>query len=374
MSLLLIPISAGLLLSQIINISNIKKFLETYLFYLIIIIFLIFKFPNAQIMTIKELLFYDSIFLLILIFNRFIKYSKINMLFFLVLSFFIKSFSLINFTRIQFSIFSSLLFVLTIFLYRKENKNIFLFLIFYYSTNFLFFINPLNGDVLLINIIIKLFIFSFFIIKILTIYKNNLEEKNSEYEKLKKSFDRKVKLEAKKRTMTYQKLHKKNVKKATTDNLTKTLNKDGILRKITDFIQDKQINKFSIIFFDIDDFKSINDTYGHNIGDKSLKTLSNTILKTKRSIDFIGRYGGDEFIIILKNATIEQTLDIGKRYQKNINRNSNPKFTVSMGISTYPEDGKTIKSLLNIADQGLYKSKEKGKNCISYVGNAKLNN
>lgn len=374
MNLLLIPISAGLLLSQVINDNKIKKFLEMFLFYLIIITFLFFKFPNAQIMTIKELLFYDSIFLLILILNRFIKYSKINMLFFLILSFFVKSYFLMNFTRIYFLISYSLIFILTIFFYRKENKNIFIFLIFYYSINFLFFINPLNGNILLINAIIKSFIFLFFIINTLNIYNNSLEEKYSEYEKLKKSFDRKVKLEAKKRTLTYQKLHKKNVKKATTDNLTKTLNKEGILRKITNFIQDKQLDKFSIIFFDIDNFKNINDTYGHNVGDKSLKTLSDTILKTKRSIDFIGRYGGDEFIILLKNATTEQTYDIGKRYQNNINKNSNPKFTVSMGISTYPEDGKTIKSLLNIADQGLYKSKEKGKNCITYVGNTKFNN
>lgn len=374
MSLLLIPISAGLLLSQIINNNKIKIFLQSFLFYLIIITFLIFKFPNAQIMTIKELLFYDSIFLLILFFNLFIKHSKINMLFFLILSFFIKSYLLINFERIHFLIFSSIIFILTIFLYKKEKKNIFYFLIFYYSANFLFFINPLNSDILLINVIIKFFIFLFFIINILNTHKNSLKEKNNEYEKLKKSFDRKVKLEAKKRTMTYQKLHKKNVKKATTDGLTKTLNKDGILRKITNFIQDKEINKFSLIFFDIDDFKSINDTYGHNIGDKSLKTLSDTILKTKRSIDFIGRYGGDEFIILLKNVTAQQAYDIGRRYQKSINKNSSPKFTVSMGISSYPEDGKTVKNLLDIADQGLYKSKEKGKNRISYIGNAKFNN
>ena len=194
----------------------------------------------------------------------------------------------------------------------------------------------------------------------------------NKYEKLETSFEKSVRFEAQKRTISLERINSKALKNAKTDRLTSTLNKEGILNKVDSFIIDKRIKTFSLLFFDIDKFKTINDTYGHNIGDKALKSLSTIIIDLKRDEDFFGRYGGDEFIILLKNATTTEANMIANRYRKQIYKKSKPKFSISIGFSTYPNDGVTVKSLLEIADNGLYTSKKRGRNKVSYTGTNKM--
>jgi diguanylate cyclase (GGDEF)-like protein len=222
--------------------------------------------------------------------------------------------------------------------------------------------------------IFKLSIILLFINNIIHNYNLEIENKNKRLEKLETLFEKSVRFEAQRRTVSLQRINNNALKKAKTDKLTSSLNKEGILSKIDSFITDKRIRTFSVLFFDIDKFKIINDTYGHNIGDKALKSLSTNINSILRDNDYFGRYGGDEFIILLKNTTATESLIIANRYRECIEKNTSPPFTISIGFSSYPNDGVTVKSLLEIADNGLYTSKKNGRNKVSYTGTNKIIN
>ena len=122
-----------------------------------------------------------------------------------------------------------------------------------------------------------------------------------------------------------------------------------------------------VVMCDIDNFKGINDKYGHIVGDKVLILVSKIINSITREEDFVCRYGGDEFTIILKDCSIESAInkmnDIRNRiitvmYELDIN------VTISFGITEY-EDGKTLTEAIDEADRALYKSKINGKNRIT---------
>ncbi len=123
---------------------------------------------------------------------------------------------------------------------------------------------------------------------------------------------------------------------------------------------------------DIDNFKRINDTYGHLIGDQILRELSNEISQTVRKIDIPARYGGEEFIVILPETTKEDAVIIAERLRINISKIKvkakddiyiSP--TTSIGVCQYPMDGEEAKTLINSADTALYHSKHNGKNVVS---------
>lgn len=138
---------------------------------------------------------------------------------------------------------------------------------------------------------------------------------------------------------------------------------------------DEQLNKdyemLSILFIDIDDFKQINDTYGHDIGNSILIELSRFLRLDIRPTDSIIRYGGEEFVIILKNTKINSAIKIAERLRKGIENHIFPignkttiKITVSIGISSSDQSSKDLFALIKIADQNLYRAKSLGKNCI----------
>jgi len=127
---------------------------------------------------------------------------------------------------------------------------------------------------------------------------------------------------------------------------------------------------YSILFIDIDDFKYINDSFGHIIGNKILKELATILKRSIRPTDFIVRYGGEEFIIILQNTEKNTAIEIAERIRKKveshtfINENKCLNITISIGISSSNEHYKNFFALINTADKNLYKAKSSGKNCI----------
>lgn len=123
---------------------------------------------------------------------------------------------------------------------------------------------------------------------------------------------------------------------------------------------------FSLIMVDIDDFKSINDKYGHQTGDEVLRKLCNIILKELQPYYYCSRYGGEEFTIILPNTSISKAEIIAEDLRNSIYRtkilNQKRDVTVSMGISSYPKHGDNFQVLIEKADKALYVAKERGKN------------
>jgi len=117
-------------------------------------------------------------------------------------------------------------------------------------------------------------------------------------------------------------------------------------------------------FFDVDNFKGINDKQGHSAGDRVLKKITQIAKENIRGFDVLGRYGGDEFLIILPGTTISDALFVAERFRKKVCMQSGT--TISIGIASYPEDGKTVQQIVDIADKGLYESKNKGKNTITH--------
>lgn len=154
---------------------------------------------------------------------------------------------------------------------------------------------------------------------------------------------------------------------AFTDKMTGIYNKEKIIALIKDMIKDQRVQVFSLVMFDIDNFKRINDNLGHLVGDEAIINLAKTGERTIRKQDSIGRYGGDEFIILLPSLNAIDAKIIAERFRKRIEETSQPHFTISIGVASYPEDGKSFKELLESADQALYKSKERGKNMVSHL-------
>lgn len=149
-----------------------------------------------------------------------------------------------------------------------------------------------------------------------------------------------------------------------TGTLTRKFLEDTLERQINQsFVHEKS---FSIIIFDLDNFKGINDSFGHQTGDKVLKELCNIILKNIRRMDVCGRYGGEEFIIILPDTDITGAKilaeKLGQKVMEGKILGDKRQVTVSMGIASYPEHGLTSQELIEKADQALYIAKEKGKN------------
>ena len=129
----------------------------------------------------------------------------------------------------------------------------------------------------------------------------------------------------------------------------------------------------SLILMDIDNFKSLNDTYGHLFGDKILSGMGEIIKSAIRMQDTAYRYAGDEFTIILPETELEKAIAVAERVRQAIENEtqvlSDPrplKVTVSIGVVEYLTD-EEIKSFVHRADSAMYESKRKGRNNISFV-------
>lgn len=156
----------------------------------------------------------------------------------------------------------------------------------------------------------------------------------------------------------------------------------GNARKLNLSIQD-ELNRsaryggtFTVVFIDLDNFKDINDQYGHMVGDQVLKSFSNLLIKEVRNVDQVFRYGGDEFVLMLVESNLNSSLRALKRIKKSIDSYAysdtdngvEANITASFGVSNYPENGNDFKSLIKIADECMYKGKKSGKNKICHPG------
>jgi diguanylate cyclase (GGDEF)-like protein len=125
-------------------------------------------------------------------------------------------------------------------------------------------------------------------------------------------------------------------------------------------------NPLTVILFDIDNFKQVNDTYGHDVGDAVLKSVATNVKNTLSEDVSFGRWGGEEFIIIAPNKTFEQGREIAKIVQQKMEENVIDEVgvvTASFGVATL-QDNDESKDILKNADQALYKAKESGKNTV----------
>ncbi|HDN97876.1 MAG TPA: GGDEF domain-containing protein [bacterium] len=154
---------------------------------------------------------------------------------------------------------------------------------------------------------------------------------------------------------------------AITDPLTGIANR----RRLEEII-DREINRsirysrmFSLLFIDLDNFKAFNDTYGHTVGDEVLKEFAGLLKSAVRKIDFAGRYGGDEFIVILVETDISKALSTGNRVRKLVqDKMKEYGITISIGVSTYPLHGAKKSQLIQAADNACYRAKKLGGNRV----------
>jgi diguanylate cyclase (GGDEF)-like protein/PAS domain S-box-containing protein len=155
------------------------------------------------------------------------------------------------------------------------------------------------------------------------------------------------------------------------DALTNIPNRRSFDVKLNDTIGSALLNNvnFSLIMFDIDHFKQINDGYGHQIGDAVLAELASLVKKNIRGYDFIARFGGEEFMIISNNISLKGAIEFAEKLRKKIEYAEFPekiKVRCSFGVTAFKR-GDTAESAIKRADEAMYKAKENGRNRVDSV-------
>lgn len=174
------------------------------------------------------------------------------------------------------------------------------------------------------------------------------------------------------RDITEKKLAQERLKEmATTDELTGLYNRRHFLELAQkEFHRCQRYDEnFSLLMIDIDDFKAINDTYGHAGGDSVLRSLGEKMKSFFRSSDLQGRLGGEEFAVLLINASLEEGYLRAERFRETIKESplsfeeKKIYYTLSIGVTPYNKRMEHLDELFKMADRGLYKAKERGKDC-----------
>jgi len=137
---------------------------------------------------------------------------------------------------------------------------------------------------------------------------------------------------------------------------------------LAQFFKNSKENKtpFSCMMIDADHFKEVNDTHGHDAGDKVLKILSETLKETFRNDDIVCRLGGDEFLVMCPNTDLDGSLKIAEIVRERVNNldldiwNS----SISVGVASLSKQTNDFEELIKSADEALYISKEDGRNCV----------
>jgi diguanylate cyclase len=156
-----------------------------------------------------------------------------------------------------------------------------------------------------------------------------------------------------------------------TDPLTGLSNRRALLENINHekFRNERSDEIFSIIICDIDDYKNINDSYGHNAGDYVLKEISNLITHSLRKQDYVGRWGGDEFLLLLPNTAVKGGRILADNIREKVSdfnfqyRETMIKLSMSFGVAEFRK-GLSVHDCIKNADESLYKAKAQGKNKV----------
>ncbi len=171
-------------------------------------------------------------------------------------------------------------------------------------------------------------------------------------------------------TQRLKEANKQLEKKATTCDITGLFNHRYFMNFSKKYMEqaNRYNSSFAVAMLDIDDFKNVNDTYGHPVGDKVLSTLGMILSKKVRNCDIIARYGGEEFSLLMPETGKEGALTVCERIRKAVEENifeDNIRLTISIGLSIFkPGDQKTIFEIISEADKALYAAKRKGKNQV----------
>jgi diguanylate cyclase (GGDEF)-like protein len=161
------------------------------------------------------------------------------------------------------------------------------------------------------------------------------------------------------------------------DRLTQVHNRNYYEMQVPLEIERANRNKMSLAFLiiDIDDFKKVNDGYGHDVGDRVLHLVAQTVRKSLRKIDLLFRYGGEEFVVLLPGTnfdsarrTAERIRGIVARAEHALEDGRRVKVTITIGGCIYPAHAQNENQLLRMADKALYAAKEEGKNRVIFSG------
>lgn len=170
--------------------------------------------------------------------------------------------------------------------------------------------------------------------------------------------------------------NKNLAEKVNRDLLTGVLSRDAIFHRIQHELSlyTRKNSSFALMMLDLDHFKKVNDTYGHLAGDEVLQAISDLVMSQLRDIDDIGRYGGEEFIIVLTDTSIDGVKIVSERIIKAVENSAvsvtsgeTIPITTSIGVTVASyDDDITVKQLIAQADEALYRAKNDGRNCVRY--------
>lgn len=172
-----------------------------------------------------------------------------------------------------------------------------------------------------------------------------------------------------KRAVLYQQVQELSV----SDSLTQVSNRRYLLARLKEEIHRSARFRynFSFLMLDIDFFKQVNDKYGHLVGDAVLREAAKVIRESVRQMDLVGRYGGEEFGVVLPETDKKQAAFAAERIRRALEEkrirayDEELKVTASIGSATYPDHAKSIPEMIEIADQALYRAKEQGRNRVA---------
>lgn len=167
-----------------------------------------------------------------------------------------------------------------------------------------------------------------------------------------------------------------------TDEVTGLYNQRKLFSDLEDLTHSYEKNKkvFSLLFIDIDHFKNVNDNFGHLVGSQILTQLGDVLKKMLRNTDFVYRYGGDEFVVLLPDLDQNQVHDIAIRILKTIKKHNfiiskqqSYNLSVSIGICQFPKDAKTSQEVIQFADKMMYQSKACGRGKVFHLKEVESN-
>lgn len=167
--------------------------------------------------------------------------------------------------------------------------------------------------------------------------------------------------------------------KATHDSLTSLLNRGTIIELLArEFVRTRRENRSTtVVMGDLDHFKLVNDKHGHPVGDEVLREVGRRLLGSVRSYDFVGRYGGEEFLLVLNNCGVEKALDRADEIRCAVSRapisTSKGPLSITLSVGAYaagPDgDQRAVEEVLCVVDRALYEAKAAGRNCSRLAGN-----